>query len=438
MGLLDWVKTPEGQALASAVAGYAANARRGQPINSIGRGLGAGIGAYGNALQSQEAARQREIQNAYNQRMMGYNERQAETSALKAETDRKRAEQKFRELKGLADADVKMFGAMFPGQKFQSNILDDDYEIINAVWDDGTPAQGMTVAQAKEKAVIPEFKVNEGMAKMYGFTPEDLQYVQGIYAMDPKSAIKEMAEIRKATRKGGKEARDAIAKERAIAEAMGMPVGDYLKQKFNKPSGVNVNVQNVMPGEAAEKAGQKEGYDIGEQAAMIENKYSAIDSVREAKDTLNKGIYSGYWGDLRQTIAKASLGAVGDRQKAARTEEFMAYIGNTVVPRLKEFGGNDSNEEMRYLQKIMGGDTSMEPEAIAKILESAERKIQRGIERLQRQRVALEQGRMPDLGPGPSRFGTKQPVKPAPVQQKNKLSPAEQAELEQLRKRFGK
>jgi hypothetical protein len=167
-----------------------------------------------------------------------------------------------------------------------------------------------------------------------------------------------------------------------------------------------------MTGEAQEAAGRKEGMEIGEQAAMIENKYSAIDSIREARDILTKGIYSGYWGDMGKTVAKASMGAIGDRQKAARTEEFMSYIGNTVVPRLKEFGGNDSNEEMRYLQKIMGGDTSMEPEAISKILESAERKIARGIERLQRQRGALEQGRMPDLGPGPSRNQPKPAAKP--------------------------
>lgn len=408
MGLLDWVKTPEGQALAATVAGYAANARRGTPVNNIGRGLGAGIGAYGNALASQQNAEEEKFNQQYRMSQMQY-------LTDKIANDRMRLDQQRKNRENEAKGDAQAFQNVF-GIPVDINQAGDDYELIPAGY-------YSDMIQVAEKKPAPEFNINPQVGKMYGFTPEDLNYIQGVYQMDPKEALREMRELRKAYRKGGTEARDAIAKERAIAEAMGLPVGDYLKQKFNKQSGVNVNVQNIMPGEAAEKAGQKEGYEIGEQAAMIENKYSAVDSVREAREMLKQGIYSGYWGDMGKTIAKASLGAIGDRQKAARTEEFMSYIGNTVVPRLKEFGGNDSNEEMRYLQKIMGGDTSMEPEAIANILESAERKIQRGIERLQRQRGALEQGRMPDLGPGPSRSGMKQPTKPALAPQSN---PAQQ------------
>jgi hypothetical protein len=194
--------------------------------------------------------------------------------------------------------------------------------------------------------------------------------------------------------------------------------------KFQRP-GTNVSINNVMPDEAAKRAGQKEGFDIGEQAAAIEKKYSALDSVREAREIMAKGIYAGTYGDFQKMMAKGTLGMIGDRQKAINTEEFLSYVGNTVVPRLAEFGGNDSNEEMRYLRSIMGGDTSMEPEAIKSILESAERKIQRGIERLQRQRGALQSGEMPDLGPGPSRNAA---PRPAPArQQARPQAPAQPA-----------
>lgn len=56
-GLLDFVKTPEGQGLLSAVAGGLAGARRGTPLNNVGRGLLTGLQGYGNAqqLQQQEA-----------------------------------------------------------------------------------------------------------------------------------------------------------------------------------------------------------------------------------------------------------------------------------------------------------------------------------------------------------------------------------------------
>jgi hypothetical protein len=278
-----------------------------------------------------------------------------------------------------------------------------------------SPMSGTPITQDDFTAPKPANPMDSILDEL-GWSAGRKKFFMSQYKADPKAAMKNLErsyiEFDRSNRKGKTEARDVLAKEKAIAEAMGIPVGEYMQQRMNK-TGVNVTVPvNVMTGEAQEASGRKEGMEIGEQAAMIENKYSAIDSIREARDILTKGIYSGYWGDMGKTVAKASMGAIGDRQKAARTEEFMSYIGNTVVPRLKEFGGNDSNEEMRYLQKIMGGDTSMEPEAISKILESAERKIARGIERLQRQRGALEQGRMPDLGPGPSRNQPKPAAKP--------------------------
>jgi hypothetical protein len=49
-GLLGFIATPEGQGLLATVFGGLAGARRGQPLNSIGRAGMAGIMGYGNAL----------------------------------------------------------------------------------------------------------------------------------------------------------------------------------------------------------------------------------------------------------------------------------------------------------------------------------------------------------------------------------------------------
>ena len=57
-GLLDFIKTPEGQGLLSGVFGYAANARRGTPINNLGRGGVAGLLGYSNALDREQDAKQ--------------------------------------------------------------------------------------------------------------------------------------------------------------------------------------------------------------------------------------------------------------------------------------------------------------------------------------------------------------------------------------------
>jgi hypothetical protein len=53
----------------------------------------------------------------------------------------------------------------------------------------------------------------------------------------------------------------------------------------------------------------------------------------------------------------------------------------------------------------------MEPEALDSILTSAEESIQLGIERLQRQRDAYQQGNLPPLDQGPTR-AARQPAAP--------------------------
>ncbi len=48
-GLLEFLNTPQGLGLLSGVAGYAAGARRGTPVNNIGRGLVTGLSGYASA-----------------------------------------------------------------------------------------------------------------------------------------------------------------------------------------------------------------------------------------------------------------------------------------------------------------------------------------------------------------------------------------------------
>lgn len=61
-GLLDFVKTPEGQGLLSAAFGGLAGARRGAPINTLGAAGLAGVAGYGNALQRQSTDQYRGMQ----------------------------------------------------------------------------------------------------------------------------------------------------------------------------------------------------------------------------------------------------------------------------------------------------------------------------------------------------------------------------------------
>jgi len=84
-GLLDdftsFIKTPEGQGLLSGVFGYAANAKRGQPINSLGRGGIAGLMGYANAQDRAEKQADAAFQQKYRTMQMGDMQRKIEQQA---------------------------------------------------------------------------------------------------------------------------------------------------------------------------------------------------------------------------------------------------------------------------------------------------------------------------------------------------------------------
>jgi hypothetical protein len=152
-----------------------------------------------------------------------------------------------------------------------------------------------------------------------------------------------------------------------------------------------------MAGKQAEAAGSKGGALVGEAAATIQGKEDALISLKNASQLLkdekgNYQIYSGFYGPGITTAVKASGGFAGNRQKVVQTERFLNEVKTTVIPLLAEFGGNDSNEELRFLQGIVGGDQTLEPESIDAILKSAQAKIDRGIKRTQAQQKAVLEG----------------------------------------------
>jgi hypothetical protein len=73
-GLLDFVKTPAGQGALSGLFGWAANARRGTPINNLGRGGLAGVIGYSNAIdrvhQADESAQTKRIRDMQIEQML--------------------------------------------------------------------------------------------------------------------------------------------------------------------------------------------------------------------------------------------------------------------------------------------------------------------------------------------------------------------------------
>ena len=167
---------------------------------------------------------------------------------------------------------------------------------------------------------------------------------------------------------------------------------------------VTIGGISIDTGAAAKEAGKV----IGGNIANIESQFSLQTGVSDALKLIDKGIYAGAYGPEKGFVAKFSGGVIGDPKKVQNTEVFMANIGEVVIPRLQQFGGNDSNEELKYLQKVVAGDQRLEPESMKRILASAEKKIANNIRRLQKQAESSGTG-----GPLPI-----QPMESAPPQPK--------------------
>jgi len=156
---------------------------------------------------------------------------------------------------------------------------------------------------------------------------------------------------------------------------------------------VTIGGITVDTGVASKEAGKI----IGQNIANVEQQYSLQTGYKDALGLLDKGIYGGAFGPEKQFVAKYT--GVGDSKKVQNTEVFMANIGEIVIPRLQQFGGNDSNEELKYLQNVVAGNQRLEPESMKRILISAEKKVQKNIERLRQQTQAGQGGTQLPIGP---------------------------------------
>lgn len=108
---------------------------------------------------------------------------------------------------------------------------------------------------------------------------------------------------------------------------------------------------------------------------------AALQSIQQAKQMLQRGIQTGAGAEIINSWRNAgkTLGFTVDETTLSNTQSYQDFIMNTVVPRMKELGGNDSEEELRAMMRTTGGDISRQPEVLARTLELIERALQRNV-----------------------------------------------------------
>ena len=164
--------------------------------------------------------------------------------------------------------------------------------------------------------------------------------------------------------------------------------------KIQAPKGTDLTGLAAVFGK---KASEEEAKETGRQLATIEGKQQAVESLNSALGILKQGVYTGSYAEYQTTLAKKSLGVVGDLKRVENTEVFLNEVSSNVIPLLQEFGGNDSNEELKFLQRLVGGDITLEQRSIERILNNAVKKINRGIERTAAKGQAIREGKLPPL-----------------------------------------
>lgn len=164
------------------------------------------------------------------------------------------------------------------------------------------------------------------------------------------------------------------------------------KSKGSGNVSVNVGGVSIDSGKLSENAGKE----VGTAVANIEDQYSELADFAKAKKLLDEGIFSGQYGKVQMDIAKSTR---QNLTKVARTEKFKAYIAQNVIKRLKDIGGNDTQEERTYLEKMVGGEISLEPETLRAVIDSGEEKIKNIIARRKAQVKSASTGSPIPLDP---------------------------------------
>lgn len=170
-GLLDFIKTPEGQGLLAGAFGYAANAQRGAPINSIGRGGLAGLLGYSNALERQD-------QQAENQWMQKYRQMQMDKAQYDMDRTKSADAEATRVREIMRNAFTPVSGAQAIGVDSRGPTPDKTPMIgqLPKVDYQALLAQGVPLEQVKALAEAQNFGRQKVARTIKGMGPDGREY----------------------------------------------------------------------------------------------------------------------------------------------------------------------------------------------------------------------------------------------------------------------
>lgn len=385
MGLLDILNTPQGQALAGGLATYMATAKRGAPVNSIGRGLLGGITGYGNAIDAQK----QEEQQKYMRQMQDMQMKQAQFQMDEANRKRAEAEAQRAAMKSIVGtpntpyqgADTfgpedNPFGPMmnegtgFLGGKIQPNDLP-KYML-------GIPGyEGEALKALIPKSVEPKFDTyydtetgqerkgwvspNQPPIPVGGAKSQDAKYKERTISPDGKNYVKQFS-------------LDGGMTWNAIPESKPYAIRDA-------SGGSDISLTNKIEDKSgskfAEGFGGEMGKDFAKNRQAARDAAASIPNIVQAKQLLASGINTGTFANFKTQFGRGlnSIGFNVDPNPIANTEAFIANAAKETAEIIKNFGAGTglSDADREYARQAAGGEITWSAQGLKRILDINEK-----------------------------------------------------------------
>lgn len=185
--------------------------------------------------------------------------------------------------------------------------------------------------------------------------------------------------------------------------------------------------------EFEKELGKKQAAGLIESKAKADDAAEIINTVNIGKQILNSGMVTGFGAEalvgIGQALKQAGIDFGGDA--TANSQAYAANMAQNVGKIIKLFGAGTglSNADREYAEKMAGGKITLDEKAMRKILEINERGALNVITGHNKKAAGIKTN-IP--------LTVEVPKTEAKAPSTSKLSPAEQTELDALRKRFAK
>lgn len=422
-GLLGFLNTPAGMGLLSGIATYATNARRGTPVNNIGRGLAGGLMGYG---QAQDAIKQ-EQENAF---MRQFKEAQlAEMQARAAELTRQRdlAAKKQDLFKTLAPKYTKPTYAPYEAD----NPFNEDLGNLATQAGSQVDLRGLQAAIPSELAQAGF--VDEALSMM----PKPKAPIKagpGDVFLDPETGEKKFSVPEK------------IDYNKPFLPD-GTPNPAYQEYATQKARAGAANIVNKIDNKTGESLAGQIGPMAKDSRTRALGAVKMADSAERLESALSSGkVIAGPFASKRLFLNQVgtAMGITGP-ETVTQTRQVIRALAESSVEARKELQGQGqvTENEAKAVEKAMSGNIDDMTVDELKSLVSLNKKAAKFS--VEQHKYLLDEMNKNQGLQGVSKFydvpGMDRVMKyqfDAAKTGKSNLSPAEQQELEQLRKRFGK